>query len=196
MKKSILFSLLVGTIAVLSSCSTSSYTLLNSNVAAGQNVSAYKTFSIMEYDATKLPAAISIYDVQNIQRSIANELSIRGYKEDKTGKGGLAVITTLYTKVDVSTKDAIPDWSPIRPMGPTASMYYSYYDNAQIIDNISKDGVLAVELVDSKTNQLVWCAAVSSVLDDVQKQIKDSAEINKAADKLFSKFPVPAPQKK
>jgi hypothetical protein len=195
MKKSILFSVLTGVALLLSSCGTS-YTLLNSNAYPGQNVTSYKTFSIAEYDETKLPRTITIYDVQNIQRAIANELSIRGYKEDKSGNGDLTVITTMYAKLDVSTKDAIPDWAPVRPMGAVGSMYYSYYDNAQIIDNISKDGVLAVDLVDTKTKKVVWDAAVSSVIEDNGQNIKNPAEINKACDKLFSKFPVPAPTTK
>ncbi len=190
MKKNILFTMMAGLTILLSSCG-SSYTLLNSNVYPDQNVNAYKTFSVLNYDATKLPPAISIYDVQNIQRAIANELSLRGYKEDKSGNGEMLVITTLYTKIDVSTKDAIPEWAPVRPMG----MYYSYYDNAQIIDNISKDGVLAVDLIDAKTKKVIWDAAVSSVIDDARKNIKDPIEINKATDLLFSKFPIQGPKK-
>lgn len=188
MKRSILFSFLAGVAILLSSCGTS-YNLINSTVYPGQDLNAYKTFSIAEYDALKLPRGITIYDVQNIQRAIANELSIRGYKEDKTGNGDLLVVTTLYSKMDVTTKSAIPDWAPVRAVGP----YYSYYDNAQIIDNISKDGILAIDLVD-KNKQVVWDAAVSSVIDNDLQKIKDPAEINKACDKLFSRFPVLAPK--
>lgn len=197
MKKNIVFSLIMGMIVVfLASCSSSSYTLLNSNVYPGKDVKSYKTFTVVPYDALKLPPQISIYDVQNIQRSIANELSIRGYKEEKTGNADMLVMTTLYAKTDVTTKDAIPDWAPVRPMGPTASMYRSYYDDAQIIDNVSKDGVLAVDLVDPKSNSVIWDGAVSSVIDNVAKNIKDPVQINLAADKLFSKFPIPAPAAK
>ncbi len=197
MKKSVLFSaLLVGLLALMTACSSTSYTLLNSNLYPGKDVKAYKTFSILPYDGLKLPPSISIYDVQNIQRAVANELSIRGFKEDKTGNGDMVVITTLYAKTDITTKDAIPDWAPIRPMGPTASMYRSYYDDAQIIDNVSKDGVLAVDLIDPKQNAVIWDAAVSSVIDDVQKNIKDPVQINTACDKLFSKFPIPVPATK
>ncbi len=191
MKKNVLFLFLAGGIILLSACGTS-YTLMNSNLYPDKNLNNYKTFSVLPYDASKLPVNISIYDVQNIQRAIANELAIRGFKEDQTGKGEMLVVTTLYAKLDISTKDAIPEWAPIRPIGP----YYSYYDNASIIDNISKDGVLAVDLIDPKTNTPIWDAAVSSVIDDTaQKNIKNQAEINKACDKLFSKFPIPAPGK-
>ncbi len=193
MKKSILFSLFVGTMFFLTSCSSSSYTLINSNLYPGKDVKAYKTFSVLPYDALKLPPQINIYDVENIQRAIANELAIRGFKEDKTGNGDMVVITTLYSQTSVTTKDAVPEWAPIRPLGPTASMYRSYYDDASIIDNISKDGVLAVDLVDPKVKQVIWDAAVSSVIDNVQKNIKDPKQINQACDKLFSKFPVPVP---
>ncbi len=194
MKRNLLFSaLFTMMVTFFVSCSTSSYTLLNSNQYPGKDVKAYKTFSVLPYDQLKLPPQISIYDVQNIQRAVANELSIRGYKEDQSGKGDMLVITTLYAKTDVTTKDAIPNWAPVRPMGPTASMYRSYYDDAQIIDNVSKDGVLAVDLIDAKANAIIWDGAVSSVIDNVEKNIKDPVEINKACDKLFSKFPIPAP---
>ncbi len=198
MKKTILYSFLMGAfILMLSSCSSSSYTLLNSNVYPGKNVNPNQTFSMLPYDASKLPAQISIYDVQNIQRAIANELSIRGFKEDQTGKGDLKVITTLYAKINVETKDAIPDWAPVRPAlaGTMAPMYRSYYDDASIIGSIDKEGVLAVDIVD-KTNAVVWDAAVSSVVDtsdSLTKNIKNPAEINKAINKLFSQFPVPVP---
>ncbi len=197
MKRNLVFSTLFTLMAaIFVSCSTSSYTLLNSNLYPGKDVKAYKTFSVLPYDQLKLPPQITIYDVQNIQRAIANELSIRGFKEDKSGKGEMLVMTTLYAKTEVTTKDALPDWSPVRPMGPTASMYRSYYDDASIIDNISKDGVLAVDLIDAKANAIIWDGAVSSVIDNAQKNIKDPVEINKACDKLFSKFPIPAPAAK
>jgi len=193
MKKNILFSLLVGVVAMLSSCSTSSFTLLRSNVVPGQNVEAGKTFSIMDFDAAQLPPGITVFDIQNIQRAIANQLSIRGFLEDKTGNGELIVVTTMYTRIEISTRDVIPSWAwtPVRPMGPRAAMYRSYFANAQFIDNISQDQILGVELVNANTNLVVWYAAVSSVLDDRQQRIKDPVEINKAVDRLFSRFPIP-----
>jgi len=197
MKKCILLSLLAGIVVALSSCSTSAFTLLNSNVVPGQEVRGNKTFSILEYDAASLPPGITIFDVQNIQRSIANQLSIRGFKEDKTGEGELFVVTTLYTRLQITTKDALPSWSwaTVRPMGSRAMMYRSYFSNAQIISNINNDQILGVELVDAKTNQVVWYATVSSVLDDRRQRIKDPVEINNAVAKLFSRFPIPVLKK-
>ncbi len=196
MKKNLLFfALIIGVMMAVVSCSSTSYSLLNSNLYPGKDLKSYKTFSILPYDQLKLPPAISIYDVQNIQRAIANELSVRGFKEDQSGKGDMTVMTTLYTKTEVTTKDAIPGWAPVRPLGPTASMYRSYYDDAQIIDNVSKDGVLAVDLIDAKENAIIWDGAVSSVIDDL-KSVKNPQEINKACDKLFSKFPIPVPATK
>ncbi len=196
MKKVVLFSLLVGAVTLLSSCGTS-YSLLNNNVYNDRPITPKSTFSVVPYDASKLPVQISIYDVQNIQRAIANELSIRGFKEDQSGNGTYKVLTTLYSKVNVETKDAIPDWAPVRPAlaGTMAPMYRSYYDDASIIGSIDKEGVLAVDLIDA-SNKPVWDAAISSIVDsgdDLIKEIKDPKEINKAAETLFSKFPIPAP---
>ena len=178
---------------MLSSCSTSAFTLLNSNVVGDQDVKAFKTFSMVPFEASQLPPGITIFDVQNIQRAVANQLAIRGFNEDQTGNGELMVVTTLFTKIQINTKDAIPSWAwtPVRPMGPRMAMYRSYYANAQIIRNISQDQVLGVELVDIKTNQVVWYAAVSSVLDSSRNRIKDPYELNNAVNKLFSRFPAP-----
>jgi len=193
MKKSILFLLLaVGTAVMLSSCSSSAFTLIRSNVVDGQDVKGYETFSIMDFNAAQLPPGITIFDVQNVQRAIANQLSIRGFNEDKSGNGELAVVVTMYTKLQITTKDAIPSWAPVRPMmNPRMAMYRSYFQNAQIIDNISNDQVLGVELVDVQTNQVVWYAAVSSVVDGSQQRIKDPVQLNKAVERLFSRFPIP-----
>ncbi len=198
MKKAVVFSFVAGlALLAFSSCSTS-YSLLNSNTYGDKPIIPNETFSIIPYDGTKLPAQITIYDVQNIQRAIANELSLRGFKEDKSGNGTYKVITTLYAKVNIETKDAIPDWAPVRPAlaGTMAPMYRSYYDDASIIGGIDKEGVLAVDMID-RNNAPVWDAAVSSVVDssdDLVKEIKDPKEINKATEKLFSKFPIAAPK--
>lgn len=189
MKNKLSFLLMAGLAILLNSCG-SSYSLLNSNVYPNKDLKAYKTFSIVPYDQSTLPPSISIYDVENIQRAIANELSIRGYKEEKSGRGDMKVITTLYQRMEVDTKDAIPTWTPVRPrMGATGAMYRSYYDNAQIIESVDKTGVLVVDLVDAKKEEVIWDAAVSSIVYDNYRRIKDTAEINAAVTKLFSKFP-------
>ncbi len=199
MKKVIFFSLIIGIFTLLSSCG-SSYSLINSNVYNDKKIIPNETFSIIPYNKDKLSARISIYDVQNIQRAIANELSLRGFKEDKSGNGTYKIITTMYAKVDIETKDAIPSWAPVRPelAGTMAPMYRSYYDDASIIGSIDREGVLVVDMIDS-ANKPLWDAAVSSIVDsgdDLIKEIKDPKEINKAVETLFSKFPIPIPTTK
>lgn len=57
-------------------------------------------------------------------------------------------------------------------------------------------GTLMVDLVDTKTNQLVWRGIAQDTLSTNPTPEKSEKRINKAVNKLFSKYPVEPPKKK
>ncbi len=187
MKKLFLLSSIV--LVLLSACS-SPYSLIDSKVLNNADLASYKTFRIITPDEGTLPPKMTLMDYNNIAAAIKTELTNRGYTESSTPD--LIVNLGLSVATNVETKDALP--APYGPyfIGPRADYYRSYYDGAQIISGIEKDGVLAIDLVDAKKNLHVYSAAVQSVLDGNGDKIKDLGEIQKAVSVLFSKYPIPS----
>ncbi len=57
-------------------------------------------------------------------------------------------------------------------------------------------GTLMVDIVDTRTNQLIWRGIVSDTLSTNPTPEKSEKRINKAVSKLFYKYPVPPAKKK
>jgi hypothetical protein len=54
----------------------------------------------------------------------------------------------------------------------------------------STEGTLVVDLYDAHTKKMVWRGVATATASD--KPTKNTAKINKALDKMFEKFPIPA----
>lgn len=190
MKK--LLPVLFGVMAFLCSCSP--YTLENSKVLNNANLSTYKTFTIQPADAANLPEGALMGDVENIYKAIANQLIARGYKEVPSNPDML-VCLAMSVSQKIETKDALPPTTGrfgYHYFGARASYVHSYYDDAKIISGISKEGLLMMDIVDASNNVHIFCAEVSAIADGTK--IKDMQQIQEAAAKLFSKFPVELPK--
>jgi hypothetical protein len=187
MKKLFLLSMIA---VLLGACTTSSYTLVNNKVLNNADLASYKTFKIITPSEGTLPPKMTLTDYNNIAGAVKSELINRGYTEN-TSNPDLLVNLGLYVATNVETKDALPPAYGPYFIGPRADYYRSYYDDAQIISGIEKDGMLALDLVDAKKNLHVYAATVKSILDGSGNNIKDLTQVQKAVSVLFSKYPVP-----
>lgn len=179
---------------VVSSCGT--YTLKQSEVLNDANMASYKTFMIEPADGSTIPSYLSMNDVNNIYRSISKQLYDRGYSSVETNPDMIVYVAMSVQQV-IQTKDFIPPGSDFgyRYFSPRGAYLSNYYDDAQVITGISKEGVLMVDILDARRGVHVFCSEVSSSAQDDVVNIKDLSKLDEAATVLFSKFPVPSKTK-
>ena len=79
-------------------------------------------------------------------------------------------------------------------MYPRSMYLQNYYQNAEIITGIQKEGVLTIDIVDLQSKSYVWSAAVESVLTDGNQQFREQQSIQQIVQLAFSKFPIPLPK--
>ncbi len=178
---------------ILTSCGPS-YTVVRSETYDASTLAPGKKFAFLESEG-QLPAGMMEGDYQTVCKAIADQLIARGFKPDKDADLLLKIGVTQGT--EIGTKDAIPDWAPYW-VGPRASMYRSYYDNAQIIDYVATKAYLLMDMIDAKSEKVVYDAAVSGDVGDgkLLKDIRTPDSMTKVASGLFKNFPVKAPSTK
>ncbi len=183
----------IGAFVIMATSCSPGFTVVRSTAYDPSVLTPGKTFAFIESEG-KLPAGMVESDYQTICKAIADQLIARGLKADKNADLLLKIGVTEGT--EVTTKDAIPGWAPYW-VGPTASMYRSYYDNAQIIDNISLKGYLLLDMIDTKTDKVAYDAAVSGDVGqgNLLKEIRTPSSMTKVAEGLLKKFPVGLPKK-
>jgi hypothetical protein len=68
--------------------------------------------------------------------------------------------------------------------------YYSGWEKWSVDTHLH--GILMLDFVDAKTNQLAWRAYCSDTIEDMSKRHEN---MTRAVDKAFKKFPPPAPKR-
>jgi hypothetical protein len=129
---------------------------------------AYKTYTLSK---GQVPAGANPLMVQRVESGIKSELASLGLLTAETG-GDLMVVYHASTKEDVSlqTTGYAPRWG-----GGTVNV------------NRILNGMLVVDVSDSKGKNLLWRAtATDTVSDNPQKNEK---KIQKAVEKMFEKYP-------
>ena len=76
-------------------------------------------------------------------------------------------------------------------MYPRYYYWPGYYNNAQVITGIYREGVLTMDLVNIATKVPLYSASVATILDNGDSQFRNLSGIAEAVKTLFSKFPVP-----
>lgn len=200
--KKLVFSFIILASLVMWGCSP--YTLLNSTVYNNADISEIRTFTIATAQEDQMPPKMTMTDYYNISNAIRQQLVARGYTEDPNSP--LLVNFGLTVQTSIQTEPAIPPgygygpgywggWGGWRSYWITPrSMYLqNYYQNAELITGIQKEGVLTIDIVDTKQQSYVWSASVSSILTPGNKEIRDNAAVQQIVELAFKKYPVPLP---
>ncbi len=184
--------------------SCSPYTLLNSTTYNNADIRQFTTFRIAKPKGGRLPPHMTMIDYQNIANAIRTQLELRGLREDPASP--ILVNFGLTIKTTIETEPAIPPgfyspgyWNGFGPwrnywITPRQAYLQNYYQNAEIITGIEKNGVLTIDLVDTKDLQYVWSASVESVLTPGDTQIRNQSSVNQIVALAFSKYPIPLPK--
>lgn len=199
MKKIGLLTLLV---AILTGCSP--YTLVNSETYNDADLADYKTFRIVTPDEGALPPGMEMVTYYNIASAIREQMVERGFVESP--ESPLLINIAVSVHKEIQTEPVLP---PNYFVGPYArpypgpypgyypyfmyprSYYWNYYNNAQVITGIYKEGVLTMDMVNIDQKVPLYSASVATVVGTGQTGYRNLQGIAEAVQTLFSKFPVP-----
>lgn len=200
MKKLILFAT---TLVLLATTGCSQFSLVNSETYNNANLAQYHTFRIVSPADGHMIPGMQMVTYYNIAAAIREQMIERGFVEDSTSN--LLVNIALTVKNEIATEPAIPPgYMPyagpmynglypfyMYPYGYWNNYYASYYNNAQVITGIYKEGVLTMDMVNIKDQLPLYSASVATILNQGSGQFRNLNEISQAVSTLFSKFPVP-----
>lgn len=183
----------------LSSCSP--FQLVNSETYNDANLSDYNTFRIVTPDMGKLPPGMEMVSYYNIAAAIREEMLERGYTEDPSSQLLINFAVTVHKKI--ATEPLVPPGAGPIPPVPYYNGYYpwyvyprynywnNYYNNAQVITGIYKEGVLTMDMVNIKTMVPLYSSSVATIINQGDGSYRNLSSIAEAVQTLFSKFPVP-----
>lgn len=194
MKKQIL--ILVGLVAILSSCSSYNYYAV-SNKSLGAE---YQTYAWLPEDKSK---ASSIYDndiaADKIVEAASAELNKRGFKLNNRKPDLLVRYTAVVSKEAKSYNEPVYYDAPgryIPRMGVhrgRAFYYYAYRDpfpvyvgSEQRTVNV-KQGSIMIDLIDRKTKKVIWRGWAEGELDNPERAI---TQLPQVVQNIFKKLPV------
>lgn len=180
----------------------SPYTLLNSTVYNNSDVAKFRTFKIATPQNDQLPPKMTMTDYYNIANAIRQQLIARGFTEAPDSP--LLVNFGLTVETNIQTEPALPAgywpgyWGGFGGwrsywISPRSMYLQNYYQNAELITGIQKEGVLTIDIVDVPNHSYVWSASVGSVLTPGNKEIRNNDAIIQIVTLAFKKFPVMLP---
>lgn len=190
--------MLAAGIVLLASCSP--FTLVNSETYNNADLADYHTFRIVTPDQGSAIPGMTAVTYYNIAAALREQMLERGYTEDPNSP--LMVNIGLTVHREIATEPALPP-GYVPYSGPYYNGYYpyfmyprsyywtSYYQNAQIITGIYKEGVLTMDMINMDTKTPLFSASVSTILENGESQFRDLKGIAEAVQTLFSEFPVP-----
>ena len=184
-------SALAGTLALLTGCSTI-YVKYDFDPHAG--FAAFKTY---DWYAASAKAQGKSDGVSNpimdrrVRRIVESELAARGYQLQQSGEPDfLLTYYPAYRNRVVQTYTAMgPGWGYGwgRPWGYGAA---AGFQEVQAY----REGSIVLEVVDNKSNQMVWQAVADGALTGLQDPQDAEEQVTLAVRKMLAKFPPPAPR--
>ena len=188
---------------ILSGCSP--YTLLNSTVYNDADISSIRTFRVATAQEDQLHPKMSMTDYYNISNAIRQQLIARGYTE--TNDSPILVNFGMSIQTVIQTEPALPPgywpgyWNGFGGwqnywIYPRSLYLQNYYQNAELITGVQKEGVLTIDMVDTDSHSYVWSASVESILTPGNTQIRSNSAVQEIVAVAFKKFPIPLPTKK
>lgn len=173
-------------ILVLTNVGCSSYRVVRDQADNTANWASYRTFTFIDTNRID-PTPRDTYQaaIEQVKRAVAHELSNRGYRQIPSDQiGGQADLL-------VNIGGVINEKTQTRPTTIYEAPRYTgqrryHWQSQDVPVNTYKEGTLSIHLVDAQRNNLLWDAAVSSVL---RKGNVTSEQINAGISQLFTKFP-------
>ncbi len=166
---------------VLTSCSSIS---VYSDYEKNTDFSQFKTFAFYKTGIDKVP--ISDFDKKRILNAIEANMISKGFTLSESPDLLINISTKEYQQVDYYSGYYGWGWGPYYGGYPYWGGYYSYPYSYPA-------GTLFIDLINAKTNQLVWQGEGNGYL--VKGGAEKEARINEFVTKILTQYP-PAVKKK
>jgi hypothetical protein len=148
--------------------------------------SKYKTFAFKKGTDAPTPFA-----QERIVAAIANQLKARGLTQAEPAD------LLVYTHTQVSTEKRVDTTGFGYGGYPGWGGWGGGFTTSSAVVTEIPIGTVMVDVVDAKTNELAWRGIASDTLSSNPTPEKSEKRINKAMNKLFTKYPVaPVSEKK
>lgn len=185
-----LLTLVVATMAVFSGCSTARISAeQDKNVA----FDTYHTFAWLPPDQKDLRTNITVRNQADaIQSAVDGELEIRGMLPDTSDPDllvryyiGTHDHTTYHNEPMYSYPMPQPFFWGRRMWSGGGGGYYPVYNRTY--QTVVRDGILSVDVIDRKTNNVIWRGVSEESVDDLASM---SGGISKNTRAIFEKYPI------
>ena len=166
----------------------SSYRIVKNERDSSANWSTYRTFAFI--DTSRIdpsPGTGPSYQatMEQVKRAVIAEMTNRGYQQVNTNRatGQPDLLVNIGTVVNEKTQTR-PTTIYEAPRYIGQRRYH--WQSQEVPVGTYREGTLSLHIVDARQENLLWDAAVSSILS---KKGVTPEQINKAVGKVFSKFP-------
>ncbi|UFH53573.1 DUF4136 domain-containing protein [Spirosoma sp. KNUC1025] len=181
MKTPWIFSVIIG---LCVGCS--SYRIVRNEVDKTANWSSYRTFAFIDTNRIE-PTPNETYRtaMDQLKQAVAAELTNRGYQQITTAQTG------THPDLLVNIGGIINEKTQTRPTTIYEAPRYIgqrryHWQSQDVPVGTYKEGTVNIHIVDTRRNELLWDAAVSSVL---RKGNVTPDQIRDGVSQLFTKFP-------
>jgi Domain of unknown function (DUF4136) len=120
---------------------------------------------------------------RRVKYAVEKELAAKGFRREEKGDPDfLVTYYPIYNDRHVHTSTSVGTRWGYRPfgvgMGTTFSQTYTY-----------REGTIVIEVIDFKTNQLIWKAAAEGALTDINSPEDADEVVTQAVRQMLEKFP-------
>lgn len=169
---------------VVAGCS--GYRIIKNERDSSANWSTYRTFAFV--DTSRIdPSPGTSYQatMEQVKQAVAAEMTNRGYRQLKTDRpmDGPDLLVNIGTVVNEKTQTR-PTTIYEAPRYIGQRRYH--WQSQEVPVGTYREGTLSLHIVDARRENLLWDAAVSSILS---KKGVSTEQIREAVGKVFSKFP-------
>nr|WP_320133801.1 DUF4136 domain-containing protein [uncultured Holophaga sp.] len=188
MKRTLLLPALLTT-ALLTGCSTFA---VRADYDTTADYSAYKTFNwyaSSKYAKDKKDGTGNTLMDRRVRHAVEKQLQAKGFRLESQGEPDfLLTYYPVYTNRQVITTTDLGTGFRWRPF------HYGINSAVSEVRNI-KEGSIVLEIVDYKSNQLIWQAVADGALTDLGSPEEADEVVNDAVERMLLKFPPHAQRK-
>ncbi len=181
MKTGLLF---LGIIMIGIGCSP--YRILRNQADKEANWSSYRTFAFIDTSRVEpVPGNAYRFAIEQVKRAVAAELTNRGYQQMVNSEVGAQADLLVNIGGIVNEKTQTRQTTIYEAPRYIGQRRY-HWQSQEVPVGTYKEGTLNVHIVDAQRNNLLWDAAVSSVL---RKGNVTPEQISEGVSQLFARFP-------
>lgn len=175
---------MLGIIGVTTGCT--SYRIVRDQADKTADWASYRTFTFIDTNRID-PTPRDTYQVaiEQVKRAVATELTNRGYQQIASNQLGASADLLVNIGGIINEKTQTRQTTIYEAPRYIGQRRY-HWQSQEVPVTTYKEGTLNIHLVDAQRNNLLWDAAVSSVL---RKGNVTPEQIQEGIGKLFTKFP-------